>query len=236
MRHAAAQRRSRRIAGISRPIATGEWPDSTCRRPPPSTSGFDLIHGLVAPDENPSQHGRFRRGRCYRGVGDPFSFGGHTRASPASSPGGSRRTTRVASTIQIQPPQPTRTRGYSTRCNPVFVAGCAGVAFCCTSARPSLCSSRTTRTSRTPVKIHSDRVRARDLVDYSCRGEPSRVLQAQAGTVRPIRKGDAAGAAEWKPRGPRGRCIGPLKAKTRVRIPLEPPTTMMCVLRRPCFL
>jgi hypothetical protein len=39
------------------------------------------------------------------------------------------------SLVQIQPPQPNPTRGYSTGCNPVFVAGCAGVAFCC--ARPA---------------------------------------------------------------------------------------------------
>jgi hypothetical protein len=28
------------------------------------------------------------------------------------------------SLVQIQPPQPNRSRGYSTRCNPVFVTGC----------------------------------------------------------------------------------------------------------------
>jgi NAD(P)-dependent dehydrogenase (short-subunit alcohol dehydrogenase family) len=32
------------------------------------------------------------------------------------------------SLVQIRPPQPNPTRGYSARCNPVFLGGCAGVA------------------------------------------------------------------------------------------------------------
>jgi hypothetical protein len=49
-------------------------------------------------------------------------------AANISCRGESRTQGRVASTIQSGPPQPKTTRGYSARCNPVFVGGCAGVA------------------------------------------------------------------------------------------------------------
>jgi hypothetical protein len=123
------------------------------------------------------------------------------------------------------PPRNQVRRGVTARAvTPVFVGRLRG--GCVLLHRPPR-GHRAARLNESeladPGQDHSGRVRARDLVDYSCRGEPSRRLRAQADTVRPICKGDAAECGKVKRRGHRGRCIGPLKAKTRVRIPLKPP-------------
>jgi hypothetical protein len=44
------------------------------------------------------------------------------------------------SLVQIQPPQPRKTRGYSTRCNPVSVAGCGWVAGSCGIGAADACA------------------------------------------------------------------------------------------------
>jgi hypothetical protein len=81
----------------------------------------------------------------------------------------------------------------STRCNPVCVAGCAGVAFCCIALRAPIALLVSNDSDLADPRLRSFGPSSLGiLVDYSCRGEPSRVLRAQADTVRPIRKGDAA--------------------------------------------